>query len=135
MKYCANCENEKIKHAMQHITLIAGARPNFIKIAPFILAQPRYFITFGARSATETTFPEPAHRGAFRLFGVQLLGGTCQSGGYRQRRHSEETTVRGVPCITLRDNTERPETCTIGTNELIGTRPEAIKPALDLLFA
>ena len=40
-----------------------------------------------------------------------------------------------VPCITLRDNTERPETCTIGTNELIGTDPDAIKPALDKLFA
>ena len=48
---------------------------------------------------------------------------------------TEETTVMGVPCITLRDNTERPETCTIGTNKLIGTRPEAIKPALDQLFA
>ena len=47
---------------------------------------------------------------------------------------TEETTVMGVPCITLRDNTERPETCTIGTNKLIGTRPKAIKPALDLLF-
>ena len=48
---------------------------------------------------------------------------------------TEETTVMGVPCITLRDNTERPETCTIGTNKLIGTKPEAIKPALDMLFA
>ena len=48
---------------------------------------------------------------------------------------TEETTVVGVPCITLRDNTERPETCTVGTNELIGTNPDAIKPALDKLFA
>ena len=48
---------------------------------------------------------------------------------------TEETTVMGVPCITLRDNTERPETCTVGTNELIGTNPSAIKPALDKLFA
>ena len=48
---------------------------------------------------------------------------------------TEETTVMGVPCITLRDNTERPETCTIGTNELIGTNPDHIKPALDKLFA
>lgn len=48
---------------------------------------------------------------------------------------TEETTVMGVPCLTLRDNTERPETCTIGTNELIGTNPAAIKPALDKLFA
>ena len=48
---------------------------------------------------------------------------------------TEETTVMGIPCITLRDNTERPETVTIGTNELIGTNPKAIKPALDLLFS
>lgn len=48
---------------------------------------------------------------------------------------TEETTVLGVPCITLRDNTERPETCDIGTNELIGTDSKAIKPALDKLFA
>ena len=48
---------------------------------------------------------------------------------------TEETTVMGVPCITLRDNTERPETCTIGTNELIGTDPAAVAPALRKLFA
>lgn len=48
---------------------------------------------------------------------------------------TEETTVMGVPCLTLRDTTERPETVTIGTNELIGTDPAAIKPALDVLFA
>lgn len=48
---------------------------------------------------------------------------------------TEETTVMGIPCITLRDSTERPETCTVGTNELIGTDPAAIKPTLDKLFA
>lgn len=47
---------------------------------------------------------------------------------------TEETTVMGVPCLTLRDSTERPETVTIGTNELIGTSPEALGPALDQLF-
>ncbi len=48
---------------------------------------------------------------------------------------TEETTVLGVPCVTLRDTTERPETVTVGTNELIGTDPAALKPALDKLFA
>ena len=48
---------------------------------------------------------------------------------------TEETTVMGIPCITLRDNTERPETVTIGTNELIGTNPQSIKPALKKLFS
>lgn len=48
---------------------------------------------------------------------------------------TEETTVLGVPCMTLRDNTERPETITIGTNELIGTNPKAIKPVMQKLFS
>ncbi|MBX9837503.1 MAG: UDP-N-acetylglucosamine 2-epimerase (non-hydrolyzing) [Silvanigrellaceae bacterium] len=47
---------------------------------------------------------------------------------------TEETTVMGVPCITLRDNTERPETVTIGTNKLIGTNPNAIGPNMKILF-
>ena len=48
---------------------------------------------------------------------------------------TEETTVLGVPCLTLRDNTERPETITIGTNELIGTDPSKLPPALARLMA
>lgn len=48
---------------------------------------------------------------------------------------TEEATVMQVPCFTLRDSTERPETVTMGTNELLGTDPMNIKPALDRLFA
>jgi UDP-N-acetylglucosamine 2-epimerase (non-hydrolysing) len=38
----------------------------------------------------------------------------------------EETTVLGVPCITLRENTERPVTCEQGTNRIVGTDPARI---------
>jgi UDP-N-acetylglucosamine 2-epimerase (non-hydrolysing) len=48
---------------------------------------------------------------------------------------TEETTVLGVPCMTLRDSTERPETVTVGTNELLGTDPSALAPAFARLFA
>lgn len=48
---------------------------------------------------------------------------------------TEETTVMGVPCLTLRDSTERPETVTVGTNELLGTDPAALAPAFARLFA
>jgi len=48
---------------------------------------------------------------------------------------TEETTVMDIPCLTLRDNTERPETCAIGTNELIGSDPKKLKPALEKLFS
>ena len=46
---------------------------------------------------------------------------------------SEETTVMGVPCLTLRNTTERPETVSLGTNELIGTHPSAIAAAIERL--
>ncbi|WP_299338517.1 non-hydrolyzing UDP-N-acetylglucosamine 2-epimerase [uncultured Psychroserpens sp.] len=48
---------------------------------------------------------------------------------------TEEASILRVPCLTLRDNTERPETITLGTNELVGTNPENLKPYLDKLFA
>ena len=38
----------------------------------------------------------------------------------------EETTVLGVPCLTMRENTERPITCEMGTNRLVGCDPEMI---------
>jgi UDP-N-acetylglucosamine 2-epimerase (non-hydrolysing) len=41
----------------------------------------------------------------------------------------EETTIVGVPCLTLRENTERPVTVTEGTNEVIGSSPERIVDA------
>jgi UDP-N-acetylglucosamine 2-epimerase (non-hydrolysing) len=41
----------------------------------------------------------------------------------------EETTVLGVPCITMRENTERPVTCDQGTNQLVGSKREAILAA------
>jgi UDP-N-acetylglucosamine 2-epimerase (non-hydrolysing) len=41
----------------------------------------------------------------------------------------EETTILGVPCLTLRENTERPVTITHGTNALVGTDPEKIVEA------
>lgn len=48
---------------------------------------------------------------------------------------TEEASVLNVPCITLRDSTERPETINLGTNELVGTDPKAILPALEKLFS
>ncbi|MFN7986169.1 MAG: UDP-N-acetylglucosamine 2-epimerase (non-hydrolyzing) [Thermoanaerobaculia bacterium] len=61
---------------------------------------------------------------------VRLLRGAAivltDSGGIQ-----EETTVMGVPCATLRPNTERPVTVRLGTNELVARTPEAIAEAVD----
>ncbi len=47
----------------------------------------------------------------------------------------EETTILGVSCITIRENTERPITLTSGTNRLAGTSPEGIRRAIDAVLA
>jgi UDP-N-acetylglucosamine 2-epimerase (non-hydrolysing) len=56
---------------------------------------------------------------------LQLLSGAClvltDSGGIQ-----EETTVLGIPCVTLRENTERPITVELGTNTIAGTNPANI---------
>lgn len=47
----------------------------------------------------------------------------------------EETTALGVPCLTLRENTERPITLTQGTNTLVGVSPQAIKANVTQVLA
>ncbi|MFI1770620.1 non-hydrolyzing UDP-N-acetylglucosamine 2-epimerase [Thalassobellus citreus] len=47
---------------------------------------------------------------------------------------TEETSVLNIPCLTLRNNTERPITVSLGSNELVGTNPKNIKKYLDILF-
>ncbi|HKR61846.1 MAG TPA: UDP-N-acetylglucosamine 2-epimerase (non-hydrolyzing) [Pyrinomonadaceae bacterium] len=56
---------------------------------------------------------------------LQLYSGArvvlTDSGGIQ-----EETTVLGIPCVTLRENTERPVTVEMGTNTIVGTDPQRI---------
>ena len=49
------------------------------------------------------------------------LGSAAASGGIQ-----EETSILGVPCLTLRENTERPVTVTQGTNRIVGNEPGRI---------
>ena len=62
---------------------------------------------------------------------LDLMRGAClvvtDSGGIQ-----EETTVLGVPCATVRPNTERPVTIEIGTNDLIGSSPAKVIAAAEL---
>ena len=47
----------------------------------------------------------------------------------------EETTYLGVPCLTLRENTERPVTVSLGTNVLVGRDPEKLRSELSRVLA
>ncbi|MCX7167926.1 MAG: UDP-N-acetylglucosamine 2-epimerase (non-hydrolyzing) [Rhodocyclales bacterium] len=75
-------------------------------------------------------FVEPQPYLEFNYLVKHAKGVITDSGGI-----TEETTVMGVPCLTLRDSTERPETVSVGTNELIGTDPAKLAPALARLMA
>ncbi len=46
----------------------------------------------------------------------------------------EEACILGVPCVTLRDNTERPETIEIGSNVLAGVRPDKVLECLEMML-
>jgi UDP-N-acetylglucosamine 2-epimerase (non-hydrolysing) len=62
------------------------------------------------------------------MLGARLV--LTDSGGIQ-----EETTVLGVPCLTLRDNSERPITCTIGTNRLVGRDKQVIERAVEEILS
>lgn len=46
----------------------------------------------------------------------------------------EESTYLGIPCLTVRDNTERPVTVTVGTNTLVGRSPDRLREALQRIL-
>lgn len=67
--------------------------------------------------------PQPYHQ--FMYLVKHALGVVTDSGGI-----TEEATVLNIPCLTLRNSTERPETVEIGTNELIGDDLDKLKARL-----
>jgi len=119
-------EEEKLKELMdeivnnsQNLPLVFPVHPRTAKILSNVgVSHPRLHMV------------EPLSYLEFNYLVERAKAVVTDSGGI-----TEETTVMGVPCMTLRDNTERPETITLGTNELLGTDPKAIKPAMEKLFA
>lgn len=72
---------------------------------------------------------EPLSYLEFNYLVKNAKGVITDSGGI-----TEEASVMNVPCITMRDNTERPETVKLGTNELVGTNPANLKEPLKRLL-
>ena len=130
----ANVDEEAhLKALMEQIITNVHGLPIIFPIHP--RTAKIFYNLWGDEATLRQLFPnlhivEPMGYLEFNYMVERAKAGVTDSGGI-----TEETTVMGGPCITLRDNTERPETCTVGTNELIGTDPAAVKPALDILFA
>ena len=123
----ANVDKDvKLKSLMYEIITNAQQLPIIFPIHP---RTAKIFSHMGIHAAN-LNIVEPLGYLEFNYLVENAKAVITDSGGI-----TEETTVLGIPCVTIRDNTERPETITIGTNELIGTNPMAIKPALDKLFA
>lgn len=119
-------EIEKLQRTIQAIV-------NNVRDLPVIFPiHPRTASVFRASGivADNLIIIEPLGYLEFNYLVQHSMAVITDSGGI-----TEETTVMHVPCLTLRDNTERPETCSIGTNMLVGTNPDNIKPALDRLFS
>jgi len=106
-----------ICHSLEGITVVFPMHPRTAKV--FAATQAQF---------ANLQIVEPMGYLAFNYLVQNALGVVTDSGGI-----TEETTVMRIPCITLRDNTERPETVEIGTNELVGTDPSKLPPYLHTL--
>jgi UDP-N-acetylglucosamine 2-epimerase (non-hydrolysing) len=71
----------------------------------------------------------PRTKKRIKEFGLEVPNGLTDSGGVQ-----EETCILKVPCVTLRDNTERPETLNVGSNVLAGVNQEKILEGVKLML-
>lgn len=118
-------EGEKLKELMQQIVehtqelpLVFPVHPRTAKILKDLgISHPRLHMI------------EPLSYLEFNYLVERAKAVVTDSGGI-----TEEASIMNVPCMTLRDNTERPETIDLGTNELLGTDPKSIQPAMKKLF-
>lgn len=122
----ANVDGEKnLRAMMQAILDGTGQSPIIFPVHP---RTSKILENLGIKH-DRLNFIEPLSYLEFNFLVKNAKAVITDSGGI-----TEETTIMGVPCMTLRENTERPETITMGTNELVGTNPDNLKPYLDKLL-
>ena len=118
----ANVDNDRqFAEILEALSVISSHIPLYWPIHPRILARTGK----GAIPLSgQIHIVEPLGYFDFLCLQANSAMVLTDSGGIQ-----EETTVLGVPCLTLRDNTERPATIEYGTNRLAGTRKETILEA------
>lgn len=125
------------------IILVVGARLNFMKLAPVYSALAKR----GFSQKIVHTYQRLSHKGYHEYSAdLHLIEpvGYLQFLGLEQRAAvvitdsggiQEETTFLNVPCLTLRENAERPVTINMGTNILIGLDYDRLEQEVDLVLA
>jgi UDP-N-acetylglucosamine 2-epimerase (non-hydrolysing) len=134
-------EPEKLGRILDVLNEIGSQIPVFFPVHPRTRERlDRFGLTRWAR--TQWTYKELVHKHACVLLAppvgylefLHLMSEAklvlTDSGGIQ-----EETTALGVPCLTLRDNTERPITVTQGTNQLVGSDPDKILAAAKAILS
>lgn len=119
-------DKDKLKELISEIIRASAGLPLIFPVHP---RTAKMLETIGI-SAPNLHVIEPLGYLEFNFLVQHAKAVVTDSGGI-----TEEATVMGIPCMTLRESTERPETCTVGTNELIGTDPANIAPAFEKLFS
>jgi UDP-N-acetylglucosamine 2-epimerase (non-hydrolysing) len=118
---------ERLGPTMEVLTRIAESIPVIFPV------HPRTKARLGATTFTglgSVTLVEPMDYAEFIGLEAEARLVITDSGGVQ-----EETTVLGVPCLTYRTSTERPITIELGTNELIGVDPAALREAAERRLA
>jgi UDP-N-acetylglucosamine 2-epimerase (non-hydrolysing) len=115
-----------LRRTLRALAVLAEAHPVVFPVHPRTRAQ----IDLLGIEAPGVELTEPLPYTTFLSLELGSAAVITDSGGVQ-----EETTALGVPCFTLRENTERPVTISHGTNTLLGLAPERIAdvPALMLL--
>lgn len=120
-------DTDTLRRLMGTINQVAEKIPVLFPVHPRTRER---LLSSGSAVAPGLRLTEPSPYLSF----VGLMARACfvmtDSGGIQ-----EETTALGVPCLTLRENTERPITITSGTNRLVGGEGETIKAAVGEILA
>ena len=105
-------EEQSLIQLLQEIDTIVGEKKVIFPIHP----RTKAILGETKLDLKNIVFVEPQGYLNFMFLIKNSFAVITDSGGI-----SEETTVLGIPCFTMRNNTERPETQTVGTNTLVGT--------------
>jgi UDP-N-acetylglucosamine 2-epimerase (non-hydrolysing) len=117
---------ESLKSVARHLPLIFPLHPRTERMVRKFGFE-RYFKREAPVEGVWATEPMGYLEFLHLMIGARLV--LTDSGGIQ-----EETTVLGIPCLTLRDNSERPITCTMGTNRLVGRHKQAIERAVEAIL-